>query len=199
LDCSTESQEWANRLHFANINPISTPVLPPTFPIPPPPQAPAENRSTWDLITGDIHLIRDATECQQLRDVAAEDAKKDHSSGWEKIPELVQQMILKLSATSDENLPASPCEMYLWMLKQSKALGVAMVINIELSIRGCQVEVPTTMANAIRTGNFRANSLLVAHPFSIFNVPYIDQTWVHKTRQNWTFYNRKGREFQKRW
>jgi hypothetical protein len=174
-------------------------VLPPTFPILPPPQAPAENRSTWDLITGDIHLIRDATECQQLRDVAAEDAKKDHSSGWEKIPELVQQMILKLSATSDENLPASPCEMYLWMLKQSKALGVAMVINIELSIRGCQVEVPTTMANAIRTGNFRANSLLVAHPFSIFNVPYIDQTWVHKTRQNWTFYNRKGREFQKRW
>jgi hypothetical protein len=38
------------------------------------------------------------------------------------------------------------------------------------------VEVPTTMANAIRTGNFRANSLLVAHPFSIFNVPYIDAT-----------------------
>jgi len=35
------------------------------------------------------------------------------------------------------------------MLKQSKALGVAMVINIELSIRGCQVKVPTTMANAI--------------------------------------------------
>jgi hypothetical protein len=49
-----------------------------------------------------------------------------------------------------------------------------MVLNIELSIRGCQVEVPTPMANAIKTGNFRANSLLVAHPFSIFNVPYID-------------------------
>jgi hypothetical protein len=49
-----------------------------------------------------------------------------------------------------------------------------MVLNIELSIRGCQVEVPTTMANAIKTGNFRANSLLVAHSFSIFNVPYID-------------------------
>jgi hypothetical protein len=49
-----------------------------------------------------------------------------------------------------------------------------MVLNIELSIRGCQVVVPTPMANAIKTGNFRANSLLVAHPFSIFNVPYID-------------------------
>jgi hypothetical protein len=30
------------------------------------------------------------------------------------------------------------------------------------------------MANAIKTENFRANSLLVAHSFSIFNVPYID-------------------------
>lgn len=49
-----------------------------------------------------------------------------------------------------------------------------MVLNIELSIRGCQVEVPTPMANAIKTGNSHANSLLVAHPFSIFNIPYID-------------------------
>ncbi len=49
-----------------------------------------------------------------------------------------------------------------------------MVLNIELSIRGCQVEVPAPMANAIKTENFRANSLLVARPFSIFNVPYID-------------------------
>ncbi len=32
-----------------------------------------------------------------------------------------------------------------------------MVLNIQLSIQGCQVEVPTTMANTIRTGNFRAN------------------------------------------
>jgi len=30
------------------------------------------------------------------------------------------------------------------------------------------------MANAIRTGNFRANSFMVAHTFSIFNVPYTD-------------------------
>jgi len=83
-------------------------------------------------------------------------------------------MILKLSAVSDDALPPSPCETYMCLLKQSKALGVAMVLNIELSIFGCQVKVPMTMASAIKTGNFRANSLLVAHPFSIFNVPYIE-------------------------
>jgi hypothetical protein len=49
-----------------------------------------------------------------------------------------------------------------------------MVLNVMLSTMGCQVEVTASMANAIRTGNFRANSLLVAHSFSIFNVPYLD-------------------------
>jgi len=39
---------------------------------------------------------------------------------------------------------------------------------------GCQVEITASMANAIRTGNLRANTLLVAHSFSIFNVPYLD-------------------------
>jgi hypothetical protein len=48
-----------------------------------------------------------------------------------------------------------------------------MVINLELAFK-CQVDIPTSMANAIRTGNFRANSFMVAHSFSIFNVPYVD-------------------------
>jgi len=49
-----------------------------------------------------------------------------------------------------------------------------MVISIELFLHGCQVEVPTTMVNAIKTGNFCANSLMVAHHFSSFNVLYMD-------------------------
>jgi hypothetical protein len=43
-----------------------------------------------------------------------------------------------------------------------------------LSTMGCQVEITMSMANTIKTGNFRANSLQVAHPFSVFNVPYTD-------------------------
>lgn len=83
-------------------------------------------------------------------------------------------MILKLTASSDKILPLGPAESYLRLLKLSKALGVAIIINIELFLRGCQVEVPTTMTNAIKTGNFQSNSLMVAHPFSIFNVPHMD-------------------------
>jgi hypothetical protein len=49
-----------------------------------------------------------------------------------------------------------------------------MILNVLLSTMGCQVEITTSMANTIKMGNFRANSLQIAHPFSIFNAPYID-------------------------
>jgi hypothetical protein len=48
-------------------------------------------------------------------------------------------MVLKLLAILDDALPSGPVESYTKLLKQSKALEVAMVINIELSLRGCQV------------------------------------------------------------
>ncbi len=173
VDRSTDGQDWADRMHYANIVPQVQTIIPPPFPLPPPPKAILGNQSALDIIAGDIRVLRDATERQHLRETSLED-KKDQSNGWEKVPEVVQNMILKLSAVSDDALPISPCETYLHLLKQSKALGVAMVLNIELSIWGCQVKVPTTMANTIKTGNFRANLLLVAHSFSIFNVPYMD-------------------------
>ncbi len=115
VDHSSESQEWADRLHFANFTATLPAALPPPFPLPPPPQAPLDSRSALDLIAGDIRMIRDASERQHLREVAVEDAKKVQSSSWEKIPELVQKLILKLSATSDDTFPVSSCESYLRM------------------------------------------------------------------------------------
>jgi hypothetical protein len=72
IDQSVESKNWADKLHFANIAQIAPLVLPPPFPFP---QAPAENQSALDLIAGDLQVIRDATECQHLREAAADDAK----------------------------------------------------------------------------------------------------------------------------
>lgn len=39
IDWSTESQDWAKRLHFAHIDQLRQAVLPPAFPLPPPPKA----------------------------------------------------------------------------------------------------------------------------------------------------------------
>jgi hypothetical protein len=57
-------------------------------------------------------------------------------------------MILRLSAVSDEIQHTGPADSYIKVLKQSKAVGIAMVLNLGLSMKGCQAEVPLTMANA---------------------------------------------------
>jgi hypothetical protein len=102
---------------------------------------------------------------------------------------MVQNMILKLSALQDDVLSLDPCDSYSKILKQSKVLGVATVLNLELVQRKCQVDFPTSMANAIKTGNFRANSLMVAHPFSTFLSPSKMLQVLHlATKQSWIFW-----------
>jgi hypothetical protein len=81
--------------------------------------------------------------------------------------DMIQNMVLKLSTIQDDVQLVEPCESYQKILKQSKVLGAAMVINLELALRKCQVELPTAMANAIRTGNFRANSFF-SGPFVFY-------------------------------
>jgi hypothetical protein len=107
-----------------------------------------------------------------LNDSQEDDKKKDSSNGWDKIPEVIQIMIIKLSLTNDENFPTCPHTAYLQVSKQSKTLGVAMVLNVVLSAMGCQVEITTSMASTIRQET-RANILQTVHLFSIFNVPYL--------------------------
>ncbi len=143
---------------------------------PPPLGNPPQDQSLLSLIAGDLQLLRDATERQPLREITNDEEKKNGANGWEKLPEEVQTMILRMTVESDEILPTKPAESYLKVLKRSKAFGVAMVLNLGLSIKGCQAAVPMTMANEIKTGNFWANSQMVAHAFSIFNLPYIEVT-----------------------
>jgi hypothetical protein len=132
------------------------------------------NQDVWDRLSEALKTLPDNQLKSSLGDATMTDAKKDSVNGWDKVSEVLQQMIIKLSSTNNECFPSGPAATYLQILKQSKALGVAMVLNVILSTMGCYVEVTASMANAIRTGNFRANSLLVAHSFSIFNIPYSD-------------------------
>jgi hypothetical protein len=172
VDTSNDATEWAARLHFAYIRPEQSQVLPPPFPAPPVPSSLTPN-TPFEVMTDELRKIREANEKHLLHEAQTSDLKKE-TNGWEKMPDIVQNMILKLSATQDDVLPLEPCESYQKILKQSKVLGAATVINLELALRKCQVDLPTAMANAIRTGNFRANSFMVAHSFSIFNVPFTD-------------------------
>jgi hypothetical protein len=143
--------------------------------VPPPPSVnPPQDQSSLLSIAGDLRLLRDATERQHLREISNEEDKKNSSNGWEKLLEEVQTMILRLLAVSNETQPIGPADSYIKVLKQSNAFGVAIVLNLGLSMKGCQVEVPLTMANAVKTGNFRAISQLAIHAFYIFNLPYTE-------------------------
>jgi hypothetical protein len=170
VESSSDAVEWAARQHFAYI--LIVPPMPPPFPAPPAPGM-GPTSGPFDAMTDELRKIREANEKQLLNEIQSGDSKKE-SNGWDKLPDMVQTLVLKLSAIQDDVLPLVPCASYQKILKQSKVLGVATVINLELALRKCQVEVPTSMANAIKTGNFRANSFMVAHPFSIFNVPFAD-------------------------
>jgi len=171
VDTSTDAIEWSARQHFAYICPSQV-LSPPPYPIPPVPNL-SISSSPFLSMTEEHRKMREANERQLLKDAQQAEAKKE-SNGWGKLPDMVQSMILKLSAHQDDVEPMQSCDSYLKILKQPKVLGVATIINLKLALRKCQVELPTSMANAIRTGNFRANSFMVAHSFSVFNVPFAE-------------------------
>ena len=174
VENSNDAVEWSSRQHFAYILSALTVTLPPPFPAPHIPGVVASG-SPFEAMTDELRKIREANERQLLNETQSGDAKKE-TNRWDKLPDMVQNMVLKMSAMQDNVLPVEPCESYSKVLKQSKVLGVTTVLNLELALRKCQVELPTSMANAIKTGNFRANSFMVAHPFSIFNAPFMDAT-----------------------
>ena len=76
-------------------------------------------------MAGNLRILRDASENLQLREASSEENKKDASGGWDKIPEVVQKMIVRLSASTDDVEPPGPCDSYLRVLKQAKAVDAA--------------------------------------------------------------------------
>jgi len=172
VEISSDAVEWASRQHFAYISAAPVLPLPPPFPVPPIPGAQIPS-SPFRIMMDELRKIREANEKQLLHDAQIIDSKRD-TNGWDKLPDMVQKMVLRLSAVQDDVMPLEPCDAYAKILKQSKVLGVTSVLNLELALRKYQVEVPTSMANAIKSGNFWANSFMVAHSFSVFNVPFAD-------------------------
>jgi hypothetical protein len=113
----------------------------PPFPVAAAPDALASNISI-SLMVGDVRMIPYVAEPQLLHDSQGVDAKKENSNNWDKLPDMVQNMILKLSAAQDNNLPTETCKSYSKILKQSKVLGMAMMINLELSLKKCKLRYP---------------------------------------------------------
>jgi hypothetical protein len=91
VDGGNDTAEWSARLHFAYI--CTAPALgaPPQFPAPPAPGIPAI-ASPFRVRTDELRKIHEANERQLFHDTQV-DTKKE-SSGWEKLPDLIQKKIL---------------------------------------------------------------------------------------------------------
>jgi hypothetical protein len=95
LDISNDAQEWASRLHMVNIHPLG----PPLFLAPPPHSASIpQDQSMVNSIVGELRLLRDAQDKQFLQEISIDEERKNQTNGWEKFPEEIQTMILRMTA-----------------------------------------------------------------------------------------------------
>lgn len=108
-DSSTERMNQEIWLHFAYIQDAQNITVPPSYPVPP------HYLGFRRLLNANYF-----GKCKMIT------AKKTLKNGWEKLLDLVQDMILKLI----DSLPLGSPESNLKFLKQSKALGVVTVISI---------------------------------------------------------------------
>jgi len=122
VENSNDAVEWSSRQHFAYILSAPTVTLPPPFPAPPISGIVASG-SPFEAMTDELRKIREANERQLLNEAQSGDAKKE-TNGWDKLPDMVQNMVLKMSAMQDDVLPVKPCESYSKVLKQSKFWGL---------------------------------------------------------------------------
>jgi len=102
LDNSLDAQSWSSKMHLTSILPPG----PPPFRAPPPPSLGVpQDQASVDTIVGELRLLQDAQDKQHLREIEIDEEKKCNTNGWEKFPEEVQTMILRMTATSDDRLP----------------------------------------------------------------------------------------------
>ena len=92
VEGSSDAVDWSSRLHFAYICAAPLGNLPPPFPVPPAPGSTIPS-SPFRLMTDELRKIREANEKQMLTESQAAESKKD-SSGWDKLPDMIQNMVL---------------------------------------------------------------------------------------------------------
>jgi hypothetical protein len=107
-----------------------------------------------------------------LVDLTTEDT--NDSTSWKNIPRISQDLSIKATSVSDAAFPSQPCEMFLTLIKNKRAVMTRTIANVLLSNMGCQMDMSTLLAAAIACANFQSISLQTSHAFSIFCMPYHD-------------------------
>jgi hypothetical protein len=99
-DASRESEQWKTTLHLSYITQTTNNQTSQLIEG----NTPANNNDLLESLAGALQKINNTSDQSKLNPFNYED-KKDSPGGWDKIPEIIQSMILKLSSTNDSTFP----------------------------------------------------------------------------------------------
>ena len=181
LDRSPDGLNWSATVHSTHIQMITAPLVPPApFPIDcdgntdnGSGSAQQSAKTAFDNIAETLKILTDVASKEMLKEPSSLKSSKD-SSATELLPDVIKNMILKMSSTQDDAFPEEFCPSYSEIMKQKKIIPATQVMQLLMRSMKCQVKITVSLMTAIRHGNFMPDSIMASHAFSPFSVGYFD-------------------------
>jgi len=183
LDRSSEGLGWSASIHSSR---IQKPPL--ALATPAPISIDCDNNETrtghappviantaFDNIADTLKILTDVASKEMLKESSSSKSTKD-SSATELLPEVIKNMILKMSSTQDDVIPEEFCSSMKEVMQQRKIIPATQVMQLMMRHMKCQVKISVPLMTAIRHGNFLPDSIMSSHAFSPFSVGYFDAT-----------------------
>jgi hypothetical protein len=165
FDSSPTGSPWAAALHSSCITQVPDSSL----------QTSASNQSmlpnleshtkAFSDISKILSSLRADLDKAKLRGSEDDEDKKEDSSSWCSIPQLLQNMVIRASSMSDEDFPLSASDSLLQILRSKKILSIRTMMNVMLASINCNVNVSVSHATAVASANLHSISPQVPHPF----------------------------------
>jgi hypothetical protein len=180
-DRSSIGLEWSATVHSSHIQ------VPPVLPPPPAPisvdsegtidneprSAQVNGPTVFDNIADTLKILTDVASKEMLKEPSSSKTSKD-SSATELLPDIIKNMILKMSSTQDDAFPEEFCTSMKEVMQQKKIIPATQVLQLMMRSLRCQVKISVPLMTAIRHGNFMPDSIMSSHAFSPFSVGYFD-------------------------
>jgi len=111
-ELSPEGKNWTSSIHLSHIAKTEEN-----------PQSNKDQTNALDTIADSLWLLSKSSTRSLLNNPQGDTNKRDNqSSNWDKIPEVIQKMIIKISSTNDQSFVPSPCKTYLQIFSMSLTL-----------------------------------------------------------------------------
>ena len=180
-DRSSIGLDWSASVHTSHIRTPPTALLPPA-PVSVDSEASTEGETrlaqasaptVFENIADTLKILTDVASKEMLKEPSGSKTSKE-SSATELLPDIIRNMILKMSSTQDDAFPEEFCASMKEVMQQKKIIPATQVLQLMMRSLRCQVKISVPLMTAIRHGNFMPDSIMSSHAFSPFSVGYFD-------------------------